>query len=193
MHRQSLLPLWGDSLIIIGFRQDPTVQHELAVSLEDIYKGCTKKMKITRFHMRWKQWFQESSERRRSVVSDRRQGFDDQHQARMEEWYQDHIPQGGRSTPRTCARRHSLCHQGVSFRVFKLAFPCLKYTFQDKAHPKFKREGADIRYVAKIPLRDALCGINLSVPTLDGTTHSIRTAEIIKPNSLRRYPCRVCS
>lgn len=30
-------------------RQDPTVQHELLVSLEDIYKGCTKKMKITRF------------------------------------------------------------------------------------------------------------------------------------------------
>ena len=29
-------------------RQDPTVQHELPVALEDIYKGCTKKMKITR-------------------------------------------------------------------------------------------------------------------------------------------------
>uniref|UniRef100_A0AC34R6K6 J domain-containing protein n=1 Tax=Panagrolaimus sp. JU765 TaxID=591449 RepID=A0AC34R6K6_9BILA len=29
-------------------RQDPTVQHELPVSLEDIYKGCTKKMRITR-------------------------------------------------------------------------------------------------------------------------------------------------
>ena len=31
-----------------GQRQDPTVQHELAVGLEDINKGCTKKMKITR-------------------------------------------------------------------------------------------------------------------------------------------------
>ena len=30
-------------------RQDPTVQHDLAVSLEDIYKGCVKKMKITRY------------------------------------------------------------------------------------------------------------------------------------------------
>lgn len=29
-------------------RQDPTVQHDVLVSLEDIYKGCTKKMKITR-------------------------------------------------------------------------------------------------------------------------------------------------
>ena len=29
-------------------RQDPTVQHELAVSLEDINTGCVKKMKITR-------------------------------------------------------------------------------------------------------------------------------------------------
>lgn len=29
-------------------RQDPVVHHELLVSLEDIYKGCTKKMKITR-------------------------------------------------------------------------------------------------------------------------------------------------
>lgn len=29
-------------------RQDPPVTHDLFVSLEDIYKGCTKKMKITR-------------------------------------------------------------------------------------------------------------------------------------------------
>lgn len=29
-------------------KQDPTVQHELPVSLEDICNGCTKKMKITR-------------------------------------------------------------------------------------------------------------------------------------------------
>lgn len=29
-------------------KQDPTVQHDLPVSLEDICTGCTKKMKITR-------------------------------------------------------------------------------------------------------------------------------------------------
>lgn len=29
-------------------RQDPAVMHDLAVALEDIYKGCSKKMKITR-------------------------------------------------------------------------------------------------------------------------------------------------
>lgn len=29
-------------------KQDPTVQHELPVSLEDICIGCTKKMKITK-------------------------------------------------------------------------------------------------------------------------------------------------
>lgn len=32
----------------MGKRKDATVQHDLPVSLEDIYKGCTKKMKITK-------------------------------------------------------------------------------------------------------------------------------------------------
>jgi DnaJ-class molecular chaperone len=29
-------------------KQDPTVTHDLPVTLEDICKGCTKKLKITR-------------------------------------------------------------------------------------------------------------------------------------------------
>lgn len=29
--------------------QDPTIHHDLKVSLEDIYKGCIKNMRVTRF------------------------------------------------------------------------------------------------------------------------------------------------
>ncbi|ROT68206.1 putative dnaJ protein-like 1-like [Penaeus vannamei] len=38
----------------------------------------------------------------------------------------------------------------------------------DKPHPLFKRDGANLVYTAKIPLRDALRGTLVSVPTLTG-------------------------
>lgn len=32
------------------------------------------------------------------------------------------------------------------------------FVIKDKPHAHFKREGTDLRYIAKITLRDALCG-----------------------------------
>ncbi len=60
------------------------------------------------------------------------------------------------------------------------------FSFQDRPHPKFKREGSDVRYVHRLPLRDALCGTTVNVPTLDGTTVPMRLTEIVKPNTVRR-------
>lgn len=60
------------------------------------------------------------------------------------------------------------------------------FVIKDKPHPKFKREAADIRYVHRLPLRDALCGLTVNVPTLDGTTIPLKITEVIKPNMTKR-------
>ncbi|CAJ0932042.1 unnamed protein product, partial [Mesorhabditis belari] len=117
-------------------RQDPTVVHELAVSLEDIYKGCVKKMKITR-----------------KVLNA------DGQSARVED-------KGDQYAGRVPAD--------------------IVFVIKDKAHPKFKREGADLRYVHKLSLKDALCGTTVVVPTLDGQQQALTLRDIIKPNTTRR-------
>lgn len=61
------------------------------------------------------------------------------------------------------------------------------FTIRDKSHPTFKREASDIRYTAKISLRNALCGITVRVPTLSGELVTINTTnEVIKPNTVKR-------
>ena len=62
----------------------------------------------------------------------------------------------------------------------------IAFVIKDKPHPKFKREGADIRYVHRLVLRDALCGATVQVPTLDGTAIPLPMTNVIKPNSTKR-------
>ncbi|VIO93317.1 DnaJ homolog subfamily B member 4, putative [Brugia malayi] len=138
-------------------RQDPVVQHELLVSLEDIYKGCTKKMKITR-----------------KVLAP------DGQSTRIEDKVLTiNIKPGWKSGTKITFPKEGDQHPG---RV-----PAdIVFVIKDKHHPKFKREGADIRYVHKLALRDALCGTVVHVPTLDGTTYPMRINDIIRPNTSRR-------
>jgi DnaJ-class molecular chaperone len=60
------------------------------------------------------------------------------------------------------------------------------FVIKDRPHAKFKREGPDIRYVHRLTLRDALCGLTVNVPTLDGTTVPLKIVEVIKPNMTKR-------
>ncbi len=59
---------------------------------------------------------------------------------------------------------------------------------KDKPHPQFKREGADIRHIVKLSLRDALCGTTIQVPTLEKVTVPMPLAEIVKPSTVKRLP-----
>ncbi|CAJ0932048.1 unnamed protein product, partial [Mesorhabditis belari] len=138
-------------------RQDPTVVHELAVSLEDIYKGCVKKMKITR-----------------KVLNA------DQQSARVEDKVLTiNVKPGWKSGTKITFPKEGDQYAG---RV-----PAdIVFVIKDKAHPKFKREGADLRYVHKLSLKDALCGTTVVVPTLDGQQQALTLRDIIKPNTTRR-------
>lgn len=63
----------------------------------------------------------------------------------------------------------------------------IAFVIKDKPHSKFKREGSDIRYVHKISLRDALCGVSLKIPTLDGNIIPFKTTNVIKLHNTERY------
>ncbi|KAE9555749.1 hypothetical protein FO519_000963 [Halicephalobus sp. NKZ332] len=137
-------------------RQDPTVQHELPVSLEDIHKGCTKKMRITR-----------------KVVSA------DGSVKTEDKVLSINIKPGWKSGTKITFPKEGDQMPG---RV-----PAdIAFVIKDKPHPKFKREGSDIRYVHKLSLKDALCGTSIDVPILDGTSQRMTIDTVIKPNSTRR-------
>ncbi|VDK41680.1 unnamed protein product [Anisakis simplex] len=140
-------------------RQDPALQHEVHVSLEDIYEGCTKKMKITR----------------KVLTADGKSTRQEDKVLTL------NIKPGWKSgTKITFPREGNQCPNRVPADIV--------FVIRDKPHPKFKRDGSDIRYVHPISLRDALCGTSIEVPTLDRNRPSIsmQLNEVTKPNTKKR-------
>ncbi|KAI6228625.1 DnaJ domain-containing protein [Aphelenchoides fujianensis] len=136
-------------------QKDATVQHDLPVSLEDICKGCTKKMKITK-----------------KIVSPNGQTRTEDKVLTVT------IKPGWKSGTKITFPKEGDQYPGH--------VPAdIAFVIKDKPHPKFKRDGANIIYVHKISLRDALIGTSLNVPTLESTTYPLRIDTVIKPNMTR--------
>ena len=137
--------------------QDAAVEHDLYVTLEELAKGTTKKMKITRKVM----------------------GSDGQ--ARKEDKVLTiNVKPGWKAGTKITFQKEG--DQGMGTIPADIVF-----IIRDKAHPVFKREGIDIKYTARISLREALTGCNLQVPTLSGNSLNLRTTEVIKPSSTKRF------
>ncbi|KAK6624773.1 hypothetical protein RUM44_011633 [Polyplax serrata] len=61
------------------------------------------------------------------------------------------------------------------------------FVIRDKPHPIFKREGSNLKYVAKVSLRKALCGGELEIPTLKGDQIKLNLSnEILQPDTQKR-------
>ncbi|KAG5885697.1 hypothetical protein JTB14_002311 [Gonioctena quinquepunctata] len=104
--------------------QDPPIEHDLYVSLEDITKGCQKKMKISRKVMQ---------------------------------------------------------PDGTTKKEDKVL------TINRQAPSTVQARRQDIKYTARITLKQALCGCTIEVPTMSGKSIPLHyTQEIIKPNTVRR-------
>jgi DnaJ-class molecular chaperone len=138
--------------------QDPPVEHDLLVSLEELLAGCTKKMKITR-----KVVGSDGSIRKEDKV------------------LTIHVKPGWKAgTKITFPREGDQTGHNIPADIV--------FHIKDKAHPLFKRDGADIRYTARISLREALCGCTISIPTLSGDRIQQRITDIIKPTTTKRIP-----
>lgn len=136
-------------------RQDPAVLHDLAVSLEDVLKGTTKKMKITR-----------------KVMTDNAQRLEDKVLTVT-------IKPGWKSGTKITFPKEGDQHPNRT--------PAdIVFVIKDKPHPKFKREGSDIRRVEKISLKSALTGVDIMVPLLDGPDYHLKINEVVKPGTTRR-------
>lgn len=137
-------------------KQDPPVTHDLRVSLDEVFTGCTKKMKISRKRL--------NPDGRTTRTEDKiltmevKKGW--------KEGTKITFPREGDETPTNIPA-------DVVFVV------------KDKPHPVYKRDGSDIIYPAKITLREALCGCTVNVPTLDGRKIELTFQEIIRPGMKR--------
>ncbi|KAL3986957.1 hydrocephalus-inducing protein [Sarotherodon galilaeus] len=138
-------------------KKDPPVVHELKVSLEEVFSGCTKKMKISRKRLNPDGCTMRSEDKILTV--DIKRGW--------KEGTKITFPREGDETPTNIPA-------DVVFVV------------KDKPHPLFRREGSDIVYPAKISLREALCGCTVKAPTLDGRTITVTSRDIVKPGTKKR-------
>ncbi|KAK2722888.1 dnaJ protein homolog 1-like [Artemia franciscana] len=140
--------------------QDPPIEHDLPLSLEEIMKGCTKRMKISRKIYR-------------------RVGTEDRI-TKEDKILTINVKPGWKAgTKITFAKEGDQLPNKIPADVV--------FVIKDKPHPTFKRDGSDIRYTAKISLRDALCGTRVDVPTLSGEIIRIDTSsEIVKPTTQRK-------
>lgn len=120
-----------------GKKQDPPVTHDLRVSLDEVFTGCTKKMKISRKRL--------NPDGRTTRTEDKiltvevKKGW--------KEGTKITFPREGDETP-------SNIPADVVFVV------------KDKPHPVYKRDGADIIYPAKITLREVRRGQIVTWQTL---------------------------
>ncbi|XP_054722433.1 dnaJ protein homolog 1-like [Uloborus diversus] len=137
--------------------QDAPVEHDLYVSLEDVAKGCTKKMKINR-----------------KVLNP-----DGRTTHREEKVLTINVKPGWKAgTKITFQKEGDQTPNNIPADI--------SFIIRDKPHPLFKRDGSDIRYTAKVSLREALCGTKIEVPTLFGDKKVLRIKDIIKPNFVHR-------
>ena len=137
--------------------QDPPLEKDLNVSLEDLMTGCTKRMKIS------KRIFQADG------------GY------RTEEKILDvPVKAGWKSGTKITFEKEGDKKPGV-------VPANVVFTVKDKPHAKFTRDNKNnLIHTAKISLRDALTGGSVKVPTLNGEDLSLKLDEVVQPDSVRR-------
>ena len=113
-------------------RQDPAVVHNLQVSLEDIYKGTSKKMKITRKVL--------NPDGRSVRTEDKVLTIDIK--PGWKAGTKVTFPKEGDQTPNNVPAD-------------------IAFVIKDKPHPLFTRDGSDIKYKVKIGLREVRVQIQL--------------------------------
>lgn len=126
-------------------------EQNLYVTLEQLYSGCVKKLKITRTRWHGNQQFREDHFCEVNV----KPGWKDNTRITFN-------GQGDQLSP--SAQPGSLV-----------------FTIKTKPHPKFQRDGANLTTRVTIPLVKALCGFQMKFQTIDNRILNIPINEIVVP------------
>ncbi|XP_076018182.1 dnaJ homolog subfamily B member 5 [Genypterus blacodes] len=137
--------------------QAEAVVHDLLVTLDEVLHGCTKHVKITRSRVNPDGRSLRSEDKVLNVVVNK--GW--------KAGTKITFPREGDETPNNTPAD-------------------ITFVLRDDEHPKYKRDGANIVYTAKITLKEALCGCTVNVPTLDNRMMPLPCSDVIKPGALRR-------
>uniref|UniRef100_A0A8B9BZH6 DnaJ heat shock protein family (Hsp40) member B5 n=1 Tax=Anser brachyrhynchus TaxID=132585 RepID=A0A8B9BZH6_9AVES len=137
--------------------QDPPIIHELKVSLEEIYHGSTKRMKITRRRLNTDGRTMRTEDKILNIV----------------------IKRGWKEgTKITFPKEGDATLDNIPADII--------FILKDKPHSHFKRDGTNVVYTANISLKEALCGCTVNIPTIDGRVIPLPCNDIIKPGTVKR-------
>ncbi|CAI9563572.1 unnamed protein product [Staurois parvus] len=140
-------------------KQGPPIEGDLYLSLEDLYFGCTKKMKISRRVM--------NEDGHTSSIRDKILSID----------VQSGWKPGTRITfPNEGDQGPNIIPADIIFIV------------KEKPHPRFDRQGDDLIYTANIDLVKALTGCTVEVETLDERILTIPINDIVHPKYSKLVP-----
>ncbi|KAH8031526.1 hypothetical protein HPB51_018972 [Rhipicephalus microplus] len=138
---------------------DCEIRHDLWLTLDEVFRGCVKNMKVTR-----------------NVTSS-----DGSSQCREQKILTINVKPGWKAGTKIRFEREG---DRIPGRV-----PAdIVFVVRDKPHQLFKRNGADLHYVAEISLTDSICGLNVNVPTLTGGVIPLKMKGPIYPSAMKRIP-----
>ena len=135
-------------------KQDPPIECKLDLSLEELFEGCTKKMKITRKVLSPEGT---TSNKDKILTIDVKPGWK-------------------AGTKITFAREGD---QSIGRIPSDIVF-----IIGEKPHRHFTRDGNNLRYKAKISLKQALCGGQIKVPKISGGHVTLPLDEVISPDTV---------
>ncbi|XP_046370951.1 dnaJ homolog subfamily B member 13-like isoform X1 [Haliotis rufescens] len=140
-------------------KQDPPIERDLYLSLEEVFHGCTKKMKISRRVMN--EDGHTSSIRDKILTITVKRGW--------KPGTRITFPQEGDQGPNNVPAD-------------------IVFIVKDKPHPRFRREGINLIHTAKVPLGKALTGCSVEIHTLDERILHIPINDIVKPGYKKVVP-----
>lgn len=142
----------GSTLSSSKKSQPSPIDRELMVSLEELFTGTTKKMKI-----------------KKQVKKDHKSPLTIE-----EKILTITVRQGWKAGTKITFPNEGdqLPNQTPADIVF---------TIQEKFHSLFKRQGSDLIHTVRLPLVDALVGSMVSVPTIEGKPLQVRINPVAKP------------
>lgn len=135
-----------------GMKQDPPIQKELYLSLEELYTGCTKRMKINR-----------------KVINS--MGME----SREEKVLEINVKRGWKEGTKITFPNEGDCYPN------RIPADII-FIVKEKPHDTWKRNNNDLHYTVSVSLKEALLGTTVYAPTITGDLKNVIVTDVIKPD-----------